>query len=92
MPFRILPARRQASVTKEHVKMDKNNHEAFYFANLKKAIFTEQKDCIWFRKFIKIVLSCPHVFTIVEVFFPQWLIVHITKPSGSQNQSNTHFF
>lgn len=70
-------------MSKEHLKMDKNNYEAFYFVNFKKAIFQEQKDCIWLSKFIKIVLYCPHFFIIVEVFYPQWLIVHITKSSGS---------
>lgn len=61
MSFRKCPSQ-QTSVSKEHLKMDKHYRGAFYSANLKKAIFIEQKDCIWLSKFIKIVLYCPHFF------------------------------
>lgn len=78
-------------MSKEHLKMDKNN-QGILLAGLKKAIFIKQKDCIWLSKFIKIVLSCPHVFIVVEVFFPQGLTVHVTKSSVFRIQVTDYFF
>lgn len=60
--------RKQTTTTEGH----------FILKFCKKAIFLRTKDYIWLRKFIKLILNWPHFFIVVEVFFPQWLIVYTT--------------